>query len=442
MRAISTGLVLERCGMRLDADLGPGLIGQRWSVRLVHQQPGAPIYGRIADVVEVQDPIVDAQCDQLTRLGGIPQSRGVGSALATEWIDDQHFAAVWDLSPQARTLASFVRHSDFTPPDEQEFWPVAAMLYRAVSCMHRARLVHGPICPNAYYVDGESLVLSDLWWVRPFGVSQLNGDAPEPSSQPLPPAAHHFSAPEIRAGELPTQAGDLFSLGAVLQFLLTTCPHGTSGQTGNDATPFQTRQLDPDSERGRFTLALTKTNPAERLSPPQIEAWLHEKLLRRVSSSRPRDWEVRLTSEFGVSLHGVPPHQLVDIVDLYQCIGTLLLACRQDEREAGFVIEGLLLTGGRTYLALADSPEHSERLDYVPLTVVRLENDWQFRTIDEQELLAVREDLTANVYRGTSRDLAYAQFLLGPIREWKQPNQLSPGQLDTTDWTHRAPESW
>ncbi len=429
MRDILPGTELPQCGMRFVNELGPGGLGYRWSVQMIHAQRGEPAWSGIAEVIDVRDGRIKTQCDNITRLVGAVRSRGVAAPIATEWINADQFTAISDLRPGARSLTSFVAHPDFTPPDEEEFWSIAAMLYRAVAQLHRMGLVHGAISPDAFSLDGDALVLSEFWWVWPFDGRPW--ELPEGHAREgLPDAVLRFSAPEFRLGRPTTKAGDLYSLGAVLQFLVSGGSHAEPVSAGGQPASIRYSPPDPESERVRFALALAQDDPAQRIQRPQIEAWLNEKLLRRVNHRYPKAWKIALTTEFGASLHGLWPDRLLEIIDLYFYADSLQLGCRLEELEEWFTVQGLLLTGGRTYLALSGSPDQYERLDYVPMTVVCLESDWQIRSIGEYEMLAVRDDLFENVYRGTSSDLTYAQFVLGPIRKWERPPEMWPSTLE------------
>ena len=53
-----------------------------------------------------------------------------------------------------------------------------------------------------------------------------------------------------------------------------------------------------------------------------------------------------------------------------------------------------------------------------------MEDDWHFRTLSQAEFRSVEEDMIESIRRGTGRCVDYAQFLLGPFREWASVQQI------------------
>ncbi|WP_147307587.1 serine/threonine-protein kinase [Wenzhouxiangella sediminis] len=86
----------------------------------------------------------------------------------------------------------------------------------AASHAHQRRVVHGDLKPSNVRVNDEGAVrLVD------FGIARLLEEGEASGESPLRALTPEFAAPELRAGESPSTQSDVWSLGAMLYWLLT-----------------------------------------------------------------------------------------------------------------------------------------------------------------------------------------------------------------------------
>ena len=416
MKPIDVGFEIKGTGMRLCADLGLGLLGRQWSVQLIERTHDRPIWERVAEIIDACDPVMEAHCDRISRLAGMTDSRGIANLIVARWIQDHHFVVVYDRSPRSRSLASMALDPAFQPPNQREFWPLAAMLFRSLTQLHSQGLHHGAFCPAVVSIDQCGLTVSDFGW-GDLMAAQCRKSAPNTTSlSPLLEAARPFAAPEVLDGSPATRQSDLYSLGAVLYFLLTG-GNAPPKHLVIEPVPVDTFRFDSSSEIGRFVQDLLQTEPERRLTRPAIEAQLHDKLLSQVNVCWPENWTYDIWDQLRVGLHHLVPNQIVDISDLYRFGNSFLLNLRYENAQEWFDLQGLLRSCGRTFLALSESPDLTERLEVTPMIAVCLVRDWQIRTITAVESISIHEDLREHIRRETGSDFEHAQFLLGPVRE-------------------------
>lgn len=140
---------------------------------------------------------------------------------------------------------------------------VVTPMCEAVEALHGAGGLHGDISPsNVMLTAGGKPLLLDL------GAARLAGASPD-----LPVhGTEGFIAPEVRQGFAPTEASDVFSLGALAWFCLT----------GNGA-PDTMLRLDPEVIRSHVGAQLAEVigacidpDPARRPSSPEVARLFYE----------------------------------------------------------------------------------------------------------------------------------------------------------------------
>jgi hypothetical protein len=123
-------------------------------------------------------------------------------------------------------LSEMLARSGALPPAE------AMDIYRqaaaGLQAAHHVGWVHGNLSPDTILLsqasDGTSLVKL-VNFTPPFGST---GAGDDPTDEPI--LSREYASPERLAGEPPTEASDVFSLGAVLHHLLTGAPPGTKAK--------------------------------------------------------------------------------------------------------------------------------------------------------------------------------------------------------------------
>jgi eukaryotic-like serine/threonine-protein kinase len=134
----------------------------------------------------------------------------------------------------------------------------------AVAHAHQRQVVHGDIKPaNVRVMDDGRLRLLD------FGIAQLLAEQGPPEQQRLRAVTPAFSPPEQMAGEAPSTLADVWSLGALLFWMLT-------GERPGRMDPSRVRaRLEASEERGRELAAIVlkacaETPEARYASVPEL----------------------------------------------------------------------------------------------------------------------------------------------------------------------------
>lgn len=160
--------------------------------------------------------------------------------------DPQQPFVVMRFAP-GETLADALRRGGPTPWREAR--RVGRRIAEALAAAHAGGLVHGALKPSNVISDERGLLLLD------YGFWGLPGAAPE-----------HL-APEQRAGEDPTPASDLYSLGLLLLGALTGRRHGPW-----EGAPPLPSALVPGLPPGADALLLELLEPEPRRRPASAEA--------------------------------------------------------------------------------------------------------------------------------------------------------------------------
>ncbi len=182
-----------------------------------------PIYARATDLkanhhvfvtrLPIQSTAADARDALLARVTRVmmataPLSPSRTPAIGDAFIEGDGLFLVAPSEPDAslRTVISLAGRMDV---------PTAARfgldLLVALNEAHEIKLIHGAIDP-----DSVSITANGSARIRGFGVHSLRHDPALPLGIDL--TTRGFAAPELAAGETPSEATDLFGLGAVLYF--------------------------------------------------------------------------------------------------------------------------------------------------------------------------------------------------------------------------------
>lgn len=442
MNADYGGLRLDRLGMQIDALLGPGLMGHRWSIGLIEQPQSEQPFAKVIEIVEVTTPLIENKCDHMTSLIGQTSARGLAHIIATEWISDQHFAVVLDLSPKAISLKSVLAHPECRLTSEKDFWAFAGQLFRAITQFQCHGYVHGAIAPASVMIDFDSLILDGFWWStnlheqRPYDAClRVAKSSVSPAVVNfLPEELSEFAAPEVLSGERPTSASDLYSFGAVLKQLILLQSRMTNNDNGRlDVATDATNPLIDLKGCDQLVADLMATDPRSRLAHFDLERRVHEKLLSFVDGPWPSTWKFEIVPELQIGLSIVPANQVVTIVDVYQAYGHIHMHCRHETGKAWLTVQGFFRIGPKTYFALAHSPDLTDRCEQLPFMAACMLDDWHFRPVSTLEFSSTKEGLTENITRGTGDDLEYAQFLLGPLARRESLNSNRDHMLRLCD---------
>lgn len=138
---------------------------------------------------------------------------------------DGSVAVVLDLA-DGGTLAGLLAARGRLDPGEVV--TICTPIARALSALHDAGAVHGDLAPgNVFFTADGRPLLGD------FEAARLVGE----SHPPVIAGTEGFIAPEVAAGEVPTEASDVFALGSLAWFALTGAPCRVDRRAGSDATP-------------------------------------------------------------------------------------------------------------------------------------------------------------------------------------------------------------
>lgn len=176
---------------------------------------------RLADLVAAGDEQASALARNAFRARSSASSRAVVAILETSWTEGGDYCQVTDLKPEARSLKDM---GSLIQVSERQILPVVINFLDAIKDLHRNGLVHSAICPQTVYWEGESARLGELWWLH-----DTDGEPFDPSLKggfikSLPAAALPFTAPELFYGQGPSRQSDMYSLGAMMYYVLTVCP--------------------------------------------------------------------------------------------------------------------------------------------------------------------------------------------------------------------------
>lgn len=236
-------------------------------------------------------------------------------------LSHSHAIAMYDVALEAgepwlvmeylpsRSLAQALQRTDALPPIEVA--QIGAQIADALTQAHAAGIVHRDIKPgNILVVDrGRHLGLVKI---SDFGIAHTKGDTPTDTDDVITGTPAYF-APEVARGDDPTEASDVFSLGATLYTATEGHPpFGIDGdshellqrvaraeiiapQRSADITDALLHMLEPDPAR-RPTMAQARDELlAAAIGPGANPAYLLGAPIRSATGSVP-GWAQRTTT--------------------------------------------------------------------------------------------------------------------------------------------------
>jgi serine/threonine-protein kinase len=190
-------------------------------------------------------------CQNSSRTRGWTDHPSIANVLKFEWLQDGSYSQVIDLDPGAFSFSTLRASERWSG---KQLWQVASMLVSALEHMHRAELVHSALAPETVYQESDNVRIGEFWWAH-------NADG-EPAferwTNHLDPAVWPsfllpYMAPEMLRGAPPSRKSDVYSLGAVVYFVLT----------GRSPRPIP----DDSNLDARSVLSKTKVTPILELRP-------------------------------------------------------------------------------------------------------------------------------------------------------------------------------
>lgn len=261
---------------KLIGQLPSGPIGSRWSVTLDPEKK----QHICADLVATESDAYQYElCSNVATLAKRTESTGLANVLETGWLPDNTFYLIHSLPASAQTLGSLYA---FDTMSEASLWGVAAELIKEIRHLHDREIVHAVLSPRTIYKDAEWTLIADFWWAHDVEGKPFNSNLSGVISERWPDFALQFMAPEVLAGGSPTREADLYSLGAVLHFLISSHPPRAVDPTALKSrdlaaigsSPTQSlRLLRPDlsKEGERVIQYLIEEEPAKRPGLLQLE---------------------------------------------------------------------------------------------------------------------------------------------------------------------------
>ena len=224
-----------------------GPFGTRWIV----QTPEGPY--RLQDRIDLSGEDIPAGlCQNASKLKGRTDHANVTNVLAFEWSQIGSYSHVLDLTPGAYPFSTLKPSERW---NGKQLWLVALQLLSALRHLHRREIVHSALAPETVYVEGENVRIGELWWAHNSDGDPLF-DRWTRHLDPImwPDFLLPYMAPEMLSGAPPNCASDIYSLGAVIYYLLTgRAPRQASAGSSNglraslyQAAPTPLLDLRPD----------------------------------------------------------------------------------------------------------------------------------------------------------------------------------------------------
>ncbi|CAN5210000.1 hypothetical protein BH10CYA1_BH10CYA1_43430 [soil metagenome] len=190
-------------------DSGP--YGSRWLVSRAGDE------ARLADFVAPDDdPFLVSLCTNSMCLKEATSSPFTVNVLEGGWLENGDYYQVLDLSQGAQTLE---KKPGRMP--EEETLALGLNLVRALKHLHKREFVHAAICPEVVYAEDGKFRLGEFWWAHTLTGKTLDPDLFQFFPMNVFQSALRFFAPEVLLGFPPARESDLYSVGALMFYLLT-----------------------------------------------------------------------------------------------------------------------------------------------------------------------------------------------------------------------------
>ncbi|TGB13308.1 serine/threonine-protein kinase [Streptomyces sp. MZ04] len=234
------------------------------------QSPGGRrVAVKVVDAEVARDPAFRARlrrevaAAQLVSGGFAVPVVGADTDATTPWVAAGHLAG--------RSLKELIAAEG--PPSADSAQRLAAALAEALGALHRAGVLHGDLRPSTILVRKDGPRLIDFAVPRALAPDTVRLTAEPP-----------YTAPERLLGAAPSEASDIYALGAVLYFMATgRAPRGRGGASALDRPTAHPEpdlsRLDDDLLRDSISACLA-TDPARRPTAESLLVRLHETLAR------------------------------------------------------------------------------------------------------------------------------------------------------------------
>lgn len=238
-------------------------------VYLAHSPGGRRVALKVVDAEVARDPAFRARLRRevaaAQRVSGgfaVPVV-GADTDATTPWVAASHLAG-----PSLNELITAEG-----PPSADSARRLAAALTEALGALHRAGVIHGDLRPSTILVRKDGPRLIDFAVPR-----ALAPDMVRLTAEP------RYTAPERLLGETPSEASDVYALGAVLYFMAT----GTAPRARDGASTLGRPAAHPESDLSRLgddllrdsISACLATDPARRPTSESLLVHLHVTLAR------------------------------------------------------------------------------------------------------------------------------------------------------------------
>nr|WP_201265341.1 serine/threonine-protein kinase [Rhodococcus sp. P1Y] len=227
----------------------------------------------------------------------------------------------------SRSLAQALNATDSLPP--YEVAQVGAQVADALTEAHEAGIVHRDIKPGNILIADRGRTLG-IVKISDFGISRAKGDVEESDSSVITGTPAYF-APEVARGQDPTEASDVFSLGATLYTAIEGKPPFDIDQDSIALLHRVARgQIIAPTRSGDLTPALLhmlEPDPARR--PTMAQA--RDEIIASAISSRGSIAQLR----------GVPLTSSAGTVPSWAHRSTPVAEARRPSREFGRTVTGL-----------------------------------------------------------------------------------------------------
>jgi serine/threonine protein kinase len=312
---------------RLAYKLGGGGMGAVWLAQ-------DTLMGRKVAVKQVTSTIdLSEKAAREVRNRAMREGR-IAARLSSPHAIAMHDVAIEDGEPwlvmeymPSRSLAQALNIAETLPP--YEVAQVGAQVADALTEAHEAGIVHRDIKPGNILIADRGRTLG-IVKISDFGISRAKGDVEESDSSVITGTPAYF-APEVARGQDPTEASDVFSLGATLYTAIEGRP------------PFD---IDEDS-----IALLHRVARGQIISPsrsgdltPALLHMLEPDPSRRPTMAQARDEIIRsaVSSKGSIaSLRGVPLTTSDGVVPGWAHRSTPVAETRRPSREFGNTVAGL-----------------------------------------------------------------------------------------------------